>query len=87
MRLPLAGIILSVALVVPLAAAAAVQMATVVRPPTAYTPRICVYGQGSQVRSCPVTGIGPQYAVGHPCYCGHSPKGVIRPAPITLSPG
>jgi hypothetical protein len=86
MRFPLAGMAFSVALVLPLAASA-IELATIVRPPTAYTPRICVYAQGSKLFSCAVTGIGPRFAIGQSCYCGNSPKGIIRAAPITLSPG
>ena len=70
----------------PLPAVSAELLATVVRPPTAFTQRICVYSNGSKVSSCPVTGSGPQYAIGMSCYCGNSPKGVIRAAPMTLAP-
>lgn len=90
MRRYLASLVLAVlcaAPAVPLPAVTAEQVATVVRPPVAaFTKRICVYANGSQVFSCPVTGVGPQYAVGYPCYCGNSPKGIIRAVPLTLEP-
>ena len=48
---------------------------------------ICVYATGSQIHSCAITVITPQTKVGRPCYCGASPKGIIRAAPLLLSPG
>lgn len=90
MRRHLASVLLTIlcaAVAAPFPVIAAAQTATVVRPPTAaFTKRICVYAQGSKVFSCPVTGTGPLYAVGMPCYCGHSPKGIIRAVPLTLAP-
>jgi hypothetical protein len=85
MRRRLFSVVSAVLLLAPYPTASAVLLATVVRPPT-FTPRICVYTEGGKVRSCPVTGVGPQYAIGRPCYCGNSPKGIIRAAPMTLAP-
>ena len=85
MRRHLISVVSAVLFLAPYPAASAVLPATVVHPPT-FTPRICVYAQGSTVRSCRITGVGPQYAIGHPCYCGNSPKGIIRAAPMTLAP-
>jgi hypothetical protein len=89
MRRYLVSVVLAVLCAAPAApspAASTRLIATVVHPPAAYTRRICVYAQGSTVSSCPVTGTGPLYAVGMACYCGHSPKGIIRAVPLTLQP-
>jgi len=51
-----------------------------------YQHLVCIYAQGSQVHQCAVTGTGPQYRVGMSCYCGNSPKGIIRAVPLVFAP-
>ncbi len=51
-----------------------------------YRHLVCVYAQGSAVHQCNLTQTGPQATVGMPCYCGNSPKGVIKSVPLLVAP-
>jgi hypothetical protein len=66
---------------------AAVHSHAVVRTPTnRYQHLVCVYSQGSAIHQCALTQTGPQAAAGMPCYCGNSPKGIIKSVPLLVAP-
>ncbi|MEJ0013582.1 MAG: hypothetical protein WDM94_13380 [Bauldia sp.] len=51
-----------------------------------YQHLVCVYAQGGVVHQCPLTITGPQAKAGLPCYCGNSPKGIIKSVPLQNAP-
>jgi hypothetical protein len=66
---------------------AAVHSHAVIRTlPDRYQHLVCVYAQGSAIHQCELSQSGPQSKAGMPCYCGNSPKGIIKSVPLTVAP-